>query len=170
MAAEPLSPLATTAFPAKNGTEFLHARDFLLVNRSHYAEAYKNFRWPAPDHFHWACDYFDVIAANNTEPALIIDTEGRSPQSFSFAAMSERSNQVANFFRRLGVRRGERILVMLGNEVSLWESMLAACKLGAVILPTSLAISTDDLQDRLERGQARYVIAALPVKRSFVRV
>jgi acetyl-CoA synthetase len=63
--------------------------------------------------------------------------------------MSEPSNQAANFLSRLGVLRGERILVMLPNEVALWESMLAACKLGAVIMPTSLAISTDDLNDRL---------------------
>ena len=107
------------------------------------------------------------MAANNSEPALIIDTEDRSHQSFSFASMSERSNQVANFFRRLGIRRGERILVMLGNEVSLWESMLAACKLGAVIMPTSSAISADDLSDRLERGQARYVIAGVNCKEKF---
>lgn len=107
------------------------------------------------------------MGANKTEPALIIDSEGRSPQSLSFASMSERSNQVANFFRRLGIRRGERILVMLGNEAPLWESMLAACKLGAVIMPTSLAISTDDLRDRLERGQARYVIATLHCQEKF---
>jgi acetyl-CoA synthetase len=120
-----------------------------------------------PERFNWAFDYFDAMAANNTEPALIIDTEGRTQQSFSFTNMSERSNQVANFLRRLGVRRGERILVMLGNEVPVWESMLAACKLGAVIMPTSLVISTDDLRDRLERGQARYVIATVNCKEKF---
>jgi len=56
---------------------------------------------------------------------------------------------------------------MLGNEVALWESLLAACKLGAVIMPTSSAISTDDLSDRLERGQARYVIAGVNCKEKF---
>jgi len=158
----------TSAIPANiAATEFLRARDFLLANRSNYAEAYENFRWPKSERFNWAFDYFDVMAAGNREPALIIDTEGQAHQSFSFADMSERSNQVANFLRRLGVRPGERILVMLGNEVPLWESMLAACKLGAVIMPTSLAISTDDLNDRLQRGQARYVIANANCKEKF---
>ena len=116
--------------------EFLRVRDFLLANRSNYAKVYQEFRWPALERFNWAFDYFDIMAADNSEPALIIETEDRPHQSFSFASMSERSNQVANFFRKLGIRRGERILVMLGNEVPLWESMLAACKLGAVIMPT----------------------------------
>jgi acetyl-CoA synthetase len=151
----------------RDTAEFLRARDFLLANRSNYAEAYQQFRWPVLERFNWAADYFDVMAASNHEPALIIDTEDLPHQSFSFANMSERSNQVANFFRRLGIRRGERILVMLGNEVALWESLLAACKLGAVIMPTSSAISTDDLSDRLERGQARYVIAGVNCKEKF---
>jgi acetyl-CoA synthetase len=151
----------------RDTAEFLRARDFLLANRSNYAEAYQQFRWPVLERFNWAADYFDVMAASNDAPALIIETEDLPHQSFSFANMSERSNQAANFFRRLGIRRGERILVMLGNEVALWESLLAACKLGAVIMPTSSAISTDDLSDRLERGQARYVIAGVNCKEKF---
>jgi acetyl-CoA synthetase len=167
MSAEAQGTLATSGMPANSAAEFLRARDFLLANHSNYAEAYSKFRWPALKRFNWAIDYFDVMAADNREPALTIDTEDGVYQSLSFAAMSERSNQVANFFQRLGVRRGERILVMLGNEVPLWESMLAACKLGAVIMPTSLAVSTDDLNDRLERGQAQYVIASLNCKEKF---
>jgi acetyl-CoA synthetase len=156
-----------SALRASSAAEFLRARDFLLANRSNYAKAYQEFQWPALEPFNWAFDYFDVMAATNSEPALIIDTEDRPQQTISFVSMSERSNQVANFFRRLGIRRGERILVMLGNEVPLWESMLAACKLGAVVMPTSSAISTDDLSDRLERGQARYVIASANCEEKF---
>jgi acetyl-CoA synthetase len=119
MSAEAQGTLATSGMPANRAAEFLRARDFLLANRSNYTEAYSKFRWPALRRFNWAIDYFDVMAADNREPALIIDTEDRVYQSLSFATMSERSSQVANFFRRLGVRRGERILVMLGNEVPL---------------------------------------------------
>src|SRR4051794_24829498 len=151
----------------RGAAEFIRARDFLLANRSSYAKAYQEFQWPALGRFNWAMDYFDAMAVNNSDFALIIDSDDGLPQSFSFAAMSERSNQVANFFRSLGIRRGERILVMLGNEVALWESMLAACKLGAVIMPTSSAISTDDLNDRLQRGQARYVIAGVNCQDKF---
>ena len=60
-----------------------------------------------------------------------------------FAQLSERSNRVANYFRRLGVRRGDRILLMLGNVVALWECMLAAMKLGAVIIPATTLLTQE---------------------------
>ena len=63
--------------------------------------------------------------------------------------MSSRSNQVANRLRGQGVKRGDRVLVMLSNEVALWESMLACIKLGAVLIPCSNLLTPEDLQDRI---------------------
>jgi acetyl-CoA synthetase len=159
MPAESRDRPAKIAHAISDQREFLSARDFLLANRCDYAAAYRRFRWPKLQHFNWGLDYFDVIAANNLERALIIDNEGSAHQSVSFAAMRERSNQAANFFRRLGIQPGDRMLLMLRNEIALWETILAACKLGAVVIPTSVVISSDDLNDRLERGQVRHVIA-----------
>jgi acetyl-CoA synthetase len=58
----------------------------------------------------------------------------------------------------LGARKGDRILLMMGNEVPLWETMLAAIKLGVVLIPATTLLSGDDLQDRLERGRVKCVI------------
>jgi acetyl-CoA synthetase len=77
----------------------------------------------------------------------------------SFAELRDRSNSLANGFRRSGVRRGDRILVMLGNEVRLWETMLAAFKLGAVLIPSTTLLGAADIADRLERGEVRWVFA-----------
>jgi acetyl-CoA synthetase len=57
------------------------------------------------------------------------------------------------------VKRGERILLMLGNEVALWETMLAAMKLGAVVIPATAMLTPEDLRDRLDRGRVRHVVA-----------
>ena len=57
------------------------------------------------------------------------------------------------------MRRGDRILVMLGNVVPLWECMLAAMKLGAVIVPATTLLTRNDLADRFARGRVRHVIA-----------
>lgn len=139
---------------------FLKARDFLLAHRTDYASAYAGFSWPQLDEFNWALDYFDAFARNNHAPALwIVEEDGREAR-LSFAEMSERSNRVANWLRAQGVSRGDRVLVMLGNEVPLWETMLAAMKLGAVVIPATTLLTSDDLVDRLERGQVRHVVAA----------
>jgi len=137
---------------------FLEARDFLLAHRIDYATAYAGFRWPQFDEFNWALDYFDVMARGNDAPALwIVEEDGREAKR-SFAQMAARSNQVANWLRAQGVARGDRILIMLGNEIALWETMLAAIKLGAVVIPATTLLTPDDLRDRLERGQVRHVV------------
>ncbi len=103
-------------------SRFLEARDFLLKYRDDYETAYRDFRWPLLDRFNWALDYFDVIARDNERPALwLIDEDGRETK-YSYAALSQRSNRIANHLRALGVRRGDRILLMLGNVAPLWEA------------------------------------------------
>ncbi len=71
----------------------------------------------------------------------------------------QRSDRVAAWLRGLGVSKGDRVLLMLGNQVELWEAMLAIAKLGAVIMPTTGALGPADLSDRIARGGARFVIA-----------
>jgi acetyl-CoA synthetase len=60
--------------------------------------------------------------------------------------------------REQGVRRGDRIVVQLPNHVAMWEIMLAAIKLGAVVIPAATLLTLADLRDRLERGKARHVV------------
>jgi acetyl-CoA synthetase len=139
---------------------FIAARDFLLRHRTDHDAAYAGFQWPQLDEFNWALDHFDVMAQGNDATALwIVDEDGREDR-VSFAAMARRSAQVANFLRGLGVRRGDRVLLLMPNEVALWETMLACIKLGAVIVPTTTLVSADDLADRFERGGVRHVVCS----------
>ncbi|WP_233867430.1 AMP-binding protein [Paraburkholderia adhaesiva] len=138
---------------------FLDARDLLLRHRTDYARAYNEFAWPKLDTFNWALDYFDVMARGNDNPALwIVDDPAGGGTRLSFAQMSERSSRMANFLREQGVVRGDRLLLMLPNRVELWDVMLAAMKLGAVVLPATTQLSPDDVRERVEAGGARYVV------------
>jgi acetyl-CoA synthetase len=139
---------------------FLAARDFLLNHRLDYERAYRDFQWPVLGEFNWALDHFDTLARGNDATALHIVGEDGSEVKRSFSQMAERSSQVANYLRGIGVKRGDRILLMLGNELPLWEVMLAAMKLGAVLIPATALLTADDLRDRLERGEVRHVVAA----------
>nr|WP_179816094.1 AMP-binding protein [Allostreptomyces psammosilenae] len=147
--------------PAANeSTEaFRAARDFLLRHRDDYDTAYRDFRWPRVDRFNWALDWFDAIARDNDRTALRIVGAG-GDRSWSFAELAARSGQVANWLRGLGVARGDRLVLMLGNRVELWETLLAAMKLGAVVVPATTLLGPGDLRSRVVRGGARYVVAA----------
>jgi acetyl-CoA synthetase len=137
---------------------FLAARDCLIANRTNYERAMTEFRWPRLGAFNWALDYFDVIARDNDAPALQIVEEDGTAQARSFAELSAASNRVANFLRAVGARKGDRLLLMLGNEVALWETLLAAMKLGVVVTPATPLLTTADLTDRIARGRVSHVV------------
>ncbi|MDP2987504.1 AMP-binding protein [Hydrogenophaga sp.] len=151
-------PSDTTA-PNPSATQaFLAARDQLLSLRGDPAAASAQFRWPQLTGFNWALDHFDAMARGNDATALwIVDADG-TEERFSFAQLSARSSQVANFLRAQGVQRGDRVLMVLGNEPALWATMLAAIKLGAVLIPATSLLTPDDLHDRIERGAVKHVV------------
>ncbi|GAB3742988.1 AMP-binding protein [Amycolatopsis oliviviridis] len=140
---------------------FREARDYLQAHREDYDTAYRDFTWPRPAEFNWALDWFDVIAAdpaNQDRYALWIVEEDGIENRWTYPEMARRSNQVANWLRSLGVSRGDRLILMLGNQGELWQTILAAIKLGAVIIPASTLLGPADLTDRVERGAAKHVV------------
>jgi acetyl-CoA synthetase len=141
------------------GRAFIELRDGLLREGISQAQAMQTFRWPALQRFNWAHDYFDRIAADNHRPALRVVDDAGHDQVLSFAMLARRSNRVANFLAAHGVRRGDRVLIMLGNVVALWETMLAIIKLEAVMIPATTLLQAVDLADRLARGCVRAVVA-----------
>ncbi len=151
---------------------FREARDFLLTNRATYDVAYRGFQWPKFERFNWALDWFDAIAAGQrrNQLALWVVFEDGTETKLTFRDLSDRSSQIANYYRELGVCRGDRVLVMLGNVPPLWETVLALIKLGAVILPATPLLSRDDLADRIERGGVRHIVCAADCASKFEQV
>src|ERR1700710_1256524 len=154
-------------------TTFKEARVFLLKHRTDYDTAVADFRWPDPVPFNWALDWFDAELARDPEskdrPALwIVDAGSNRETKLSFEALSRRSNQVANFLRAQGLRRGDHLLLLLGNVIPLWETMLAAMKLGVVVIPATTLLTPDELRDRLDRGRAKVVVASQDQVTKFV--
>jgi acetyl-CoA synthetase len=146
-------------------TTFQQARAFLLEHRTDYDKAVAGFRWPDAVDFNWALDWFDAELA--ADPASkgrtalwIVDAGSDRETKLSFETLSRRSNQVANFLRGQGLKRGDHLLLLLGNVVPLWETMLATMKLGVVVIPATTLLTPDELRDRLDRGQAKLVVAS----------
>ncbi len=142
----------TTPLPFQRAVEFLQA------HRTDYQGAVRDFAWPRLDRFNWALDHFDPLAEANEAPALMFASPSGIRSEVTFATLKHRSNQVANLLRGHGVVRGDRILVMLPNVTALWETMLAAFKLGAVVIPATPQLTAVDIEDRFARGRAKHVV------------
>ncbi|MDV2478082.1 AMP-binding protein [Rhodococcus zopfii] len=147
--------------PTHSVTErYRAARDLLRDLGRDYRRAVDEFTWPdLGDRFNWAVDWFDAIARGNDRVALWIVEEDGSEDKYTFDELARRSDQVAAHLAAHGVARADRVVLMLDNQVELWEAMLAIMKLGAVIMPTTTALGPADLSDRIGRGGARHVIA-----------
>ena len=138
---------------------FREARDLLLELRTDPDRAAAEFRWPRSEHFNWALEWFDVIAADNTATALeLLPGNGQRPERMTFQELSARSDTVACWLRDHGVHRGHRVLVVLDARPELWETLLACLKLGAAVIPCHVGLTARELSDRVLRSGARHVV------------
>lgn len=141
---------------------FRTARDHLLLHRDDHDAAVTGYRSPELAHFNWALDWFDVVAASGEtgpRPALWVVEEDGVQTKLTYADLARRSAQLAAWLQACGARRGDRLLLMLGNQVELWETMLACIKLGVVVIPATTLLRGADLADRIDRGHVAHVVA-----------
>ena len=143
--------------------QFRSARDLLLTARTDYERALDAYDPPRTPEFNWALDWFDRVATDaSTGPRValkLIEADGTS-RSVTYAEMSARSSQVASWLASLGASKGDRLLLMLGNQVELWETLLGCIKLGVVVIPATTLLTSADLNDRIKRGRVGHVVAA----------
>ena len=138
--------------------QYRAARDRLVaLDPSEVAE---QFQWPEFEYFNFGLDWFDALGSDpvrGKKTALIV-TGDTGTVRLTFAELSARSTRVAGWFQAHGVARGDKFMMMLDNEVELWEAMLAAIKIGAVILPTTVMLDPKALASRIERAGVDWVL------------
>ncbi len=139
---------------------FKAARDLLLALRDNYEFARSGFQWPKLKRFNWALDWFDAeLARGDNGRKMALKVLGETVETMTFGELSEASNRAANGLRALGAKRGDRLLLMLGNTPPLWIATLAAMKLGMIVIPATTLLTGADIADRISRGRARFVVA-----------
>ena len=107
-----------------------------------------------PSPFNWVCDWFDEVADGNDERALVVvEEDGSSDLPHVRGAARALAGGVGLALRISASQRGDSVIVMLGNRVELWESMLAIMRLGAVVMPTTTAVGPAELVDRIDAGR-----------------
>ncbi len=138
--------------------KFLHARD-LLLKAKNYNEAVLNFKWPVISKFNWALDYFDNMAKSNDNTALIFANDKGNERTVTYEEIRSRSNRVANFFRALGMNKGDRVFIMMDNSIELYEIILGIIKAGGAVIPGATLLSSEDISYRIERGNVKFIVA-----------
>ncbi len=130
----------------------------LLPVGASYAEVYARFRWHIPTTFNIGVDVCDRHANDPSRLALLYEDDTGHVSTHTFAEFRARSNQLAHTLSRLGIRRGDRVGVILSQRPETAVVHLAAYKLGAIALPLSTLFGPEALDYRLRDAGAKVVV------------
>ena len=135
--------------------------DKLLPRRefSSYEDFKQNYKVNVPENFNFGFDVVDFWAqADPKKRALVWCDDHGGERTFTFYEISRLSNRVVNFLRSLGIRKGDRVMVILRRRWEYWVCATALHKLGAVIIPTSLQMTVKDIAFRAGAANIRAII------------
>ncbi|MCX7305209.1 MAG: AMP-binding protein [Hyphomicrobiales bacterium] len=131
----------------------------MLERRDDYASLYGDFRWAIPDRFNIGVAVADRWAAEDPGRTALLDYRADgAPARLSFLELSQRSNAFANALRARGIRRGDRVALLLPQGFETVIAHLAIYKLGAIALPLALLFGPEALEYRLQTAGARLVV------------
>lgn len=127
-----------------------------------YDAAREQFRIDVPPRFNFGFDVVDSFARDRTKLALVwADATGKDIRKYTFWDVASMSNRVANALRSLGVKKGDRVFIML-PRIPEWYFIIMGChKLGAVVMPAPTVLTAADIDYRLVHGRASVVITSV---------
>ncbi len=140
--------LRDTFFPARNAGKKLVSDNFVTVmeneNGAPVSIDFKN-----ENSFNFAFDIVDAIAKREPEKlAMIWLDKNKNERRFTYNDMKRGSNQCANYFKSLGIRKGDRVMLVLKRHWQFWYAMLGLHKLGAIAIPASNQLQAHDFEYR----------------------
>ncbi|HHU63625.1 MAG TPA: AMP-binding protein [Clostridiales bacterium] len=131
------------------------SRDFVS-----YEDFVENYKVKVPENFNFAYDVVDKIAEKNPDKTAIVWCNDLGEEKrITFLELKEYSNRAANFFKSTGVRKGDRVMVILKSRYEFWYCILGLHKLGAVCVPATHMLKTRDIVYRLNAADIKMVIS-----------
>lgn len=111
------------------------------------------------EHFNFAFDLVDELAARDPEKlAMLHISADKTEQRFTFRDMSRLSNRCANYFRTLGIGKGDRVMLVLKRHYQFWIAMLALNKIGAIAIPAVNQLQEHDFSYRFRAAGVRMIL------------
>ena len=131
----------------------------ILQKEDRYDVLYKNFKWKIPKFYNFGFDVIDKWADDRTKLALIsIDITGKRDRYHTFRDLSVESNRYANALRRIGIKKGDRVLVILQSIPEWYIALIGMFKLGVIPMPGTVLLTANDVEYRINRAEACMVV------------
>ena len=130
-----------------------------FVNREVEDGLLKKISFNHTEEFNFAFDIIDELGTTKPEKlAMLHISENGTERRFTFQDMKKESARTANYFKSLGIKRGDRVMLVLKRHYQFWFSILALHKLGAVAIPATNQLLEKDFTYRFEAGKVKAIL------------
>jgi len=130
-----------------------------LKEADKYKEIYDNFKWKVPKYYNFGFDVVDKWAKDRTKLALIsIDRTGEHARYHTFYDLKVESNKFANTLRKIGLKKGDRVLVILQSIPEWYFALIGMFKLGVIPMPGTVLLTSKDIEYRINRSEACMIL------------
>ena len=124
-----------------------------------YEDLYKNFKISIPDNFNFAYDVVDEYAKNEPKrEALVWCDDNDESHIFTFKDLSLASQRTANFLVEQGIKKGDRVMLILRRRYEFWFFLLALHRIGAIAIPATNMLAAEDLEYRFKAADVKMVV------------
>ena len=128
-------------------------------NNTSYEELYKSFKWEIPKYYNFGFDVVDKWAEDRSKLALIsIDRTGKHDRYHTFYDLSVATNKFANILKMIGLKKGDRVLVILQSIPEWYIALIGMFKIGVIPMPGTVLLTAKDIEYRINRAEAKMVI------------
>jgi len=129
------------------------------IDYESYEDLYKNFKISIPENFNFAYDVVDEYA--KTEPkreALVWCDDNDESHIFTFKDLSLASQRTANFLIEQGIKKGDRVMLILRRRYEFWFFLLALHRIGAIAIPATNMLAAEDLEYRFNAAEVKMIV------------
>lgn len=133
------------------------------IKKDSYEEMYNNWEWNVPEYYNFGFDVVDEWAEKEPDKTALISIHkgGKGDTKHTFEDLKKRSNKFANALRNIGVKKGDRVLIILQSIPEWYEAMLGMIKLGVIPMPGTVLLREKNVKYRITRSEANMVITDL---------
>lgn len=129
------------------------------VDFNSYEDFYENFKLKYDDDYNFGFDVIDKYAEIDPEKrALIWVNDEGEKHTFTFEDLKRLSNKTANLFKKMGIKKGDKVMLTLKNRYEFWITMIALHKIGAIAIPATHMLKHKDITFRLEKANVKMIV------------
>ncbi len=128
---------------------------------SSYEDFRANYRLTIPENFNFAFDVIDVLAAEDpTRRAIVWCNDKGEERILTMRDVSRESSQIANWFKVLGIRKGDAVMLIMARHYRYWEVIMALHKIGAIAIPASNLLQPHDINYRVDAAGVKMIVTS----------